>query len=882
MKQANLLSYSRINSALARSVTFRRIGPLHTVMGRPCDDFGDVIVLPDQKRIILACADGLGSAPQSRIGAQLAVSFALNHASGALQGVTLENSAAVLRSLAIKTRDYVREIAMAVRLTDAEKEVSELNSALRSQRYSSYSRRWLTSNDEDRIFQFFDRWNDYYLKFSTTFFLAVIEGAFCRVLYIGDGCVGVIPKEGEATTWLHDKDLPKLKSKHGASFTPTLWDTARVSPVMECASLTLVTDGFSRFFDVSEETATSTSLPGAKTGGDDEIDVSDFVCDDDGSPRSPTIWYPGRMGVGQEEWGTGSRRSLAKKPVEHDPILGGVKGAQSGGWLRSFLDGFSPESSPAETGSVEESVVHEADKGSAIQARSQVDADKVREQRNETAGAPSGKDTLATEPGNSEIQPEITPVVSSSGDSKADPVGGASAVVATGAVETIAPEVPAKRDVPPKVEAAPPVDIEPFRSLVDGTAILSKPGDLDQLITVPTRKGGDDETCVSGIVLPGMPASSDISGYGIEETSNLRVLYGFNSAGASSEFVKAVTIQPDALADQLVASILVSLRNASYEKAQKVGSLALQLLCDAIVRSKGKGYETALLEVFRQLVTTKNDDGTLASIALIVHDSEVANYWCTGRFVVFTDNFVEIEPGKNITFGKFAGPFVIMPNRLNQMTPSAIIGVYKDMTRGLATDAEVSSELISMVAQRSTEYSFLVSPKVPDKEKRMAKERMKTALSQVPEVRPLRPVGNMGNRKPDFIRSSDITGNPMTGSSKPDDLVGPKVGSATKDGIGSKSLAHPSTNPEMPDETVRKFDPPVGSKVPDEVIEWEDVLDNRRKSASKSPHVGTAQLPNSVSTEAESVGDEKNEEESETKGNPVSRLLKRLFGGRGS
>jgi hypothetical protein len=901
MKQANLLSYSRINSPLARAVTFRRVGPLHMVLGRPCDDFGDAIVLPEQKRIILACADGLGSAPQSRIGSQLSVAFALNQAAALLQAVKLQDSEPVLQNVANRTREYVRQVAMAVQARDAGKEINGLNSSLSSQRYRSYGRRWLTSTEESQILQFFDRWKDYHLDFSTTFFMAVIEESFARVVFSGDGSVGVIRRAGEATVWLQDKDLKKLKSIQGGSFTPTLWDSVKVSPVLECAGLTLATDGFSRFFNLGEESAVTPDLPGTESDGEDEIDVSDFICDDDGSDRSRNGWMNRRGGMYQEPSRAGLSQPIAKDRQKHNQTPAEVQEAQGGSWLKSLFNGFNQDSQlPGNASGVESS----PSMPEVQSSNQQIDGNAVGQPGGDVniSGvlpfAPSEIDPHAAEqtrPGdNAKVDPTTqskgVPLNYGHGDRVPDSVGdsvtadarnvaisdapniieGASGIRTEPTDRSVLPKIVRKEDVKPNREPVPQVDVEPYRSLVDGTGIISNAGEVDGLIGVPTPKRGDDETCVTGAILAGSGFSSNISGYGIEETSNLRVMYGFKSTAGCGVYVKAVTVQPDVSSDQLVASIIVSLEDTPYEKAQKVGRLALQLLCDAIIRSPQK-YETALLDVFRQVVTTRNADGRAVNVALIVHDSVHANYWCTGRFVAVTDTFVRIEPGQYISFGKFKVPFLIMPEGTSRRFTSRIHTAFNAFTGDLAAEAEVSRRLISEIAHTSSDLSFVVGPKVPAKEKELAKARVEDGLSEVRNKPVNLPLEKTSLVKPDSIGHSAIGGE-----------IRPSVGGLSMDvpnGVtttGDVRLDSPDLlTGERSNKVERKPDPSGGSTGLNETNNWGAV--RRGEQNPKS----------TVSTDAQSSvpSPGKGERMSAVTGTSapregqVKRFLRRLFGG---
>jgi hypothetical protein len=524
------------------------------------------------------------------------------------------------------------------------------------------------------------------------------------VCFSGDGRIGIIQNPGEPTMWLHDVDLPELKSKNGGSFTPTLWDQVKISEVLQCSALTLVTDGFARFFDVNASTESASALPGTKSEEDDSIDVSDFYCDDDGSDRSQRgLLYPPGARIGWEN--RKLRLSLQDSEVS-DPLTGGGQKAQGRGWWF--------KSSPVASKSDESDLRN----GETLNVTG---VDSL-----EPPIEPGSQVPLADDLDGS-VSVEV-PVV--------DPLTVVSSSTPE-VVESTAPPMPAdavsvpprstsvRKSTPAKVPPQPVEDLEPFRHLIDGTAITTNPGDLDRLVTVPNRKAGDDETCVSAVVLPesdfvGEPDSiSNVFGYGIEETSNLRVMYGFKSTSKVGGFVKSVTIQPDVTSEQLVLSVIVSLEGALYEKAQKVGALAIQLLCDAIVRTRGSGYENALLDVFRQIVTTRNIDGRFINVALIVQDSKHAHYWCTGKFFALSadDDLMRIEPGIHVTFGKLQVPFILMPNN-NEGDEAPVVSDWYAYFTSLtaASEAQVSRELIKTVGICSKDSTFLVSPKVPDKE----------------------------------------------------------------------------------------------------------------------------------------------------------------------
>jgi hypothetical protein len=78
---------------------------------------------------------------------------------------------------------------------------------------------------------------------------------------------------------------------------------------------------------------------------------------------------------------------------------------------------------------------------------------------------------------------------------------------------------------------------------------------------------------------------------------------------------------------------------------------------------------------------------------------------------------MRIEPGIHVTFGKLQVPFIVMPNN-NEGDEAPVVSDWYAYFTGLtaASEAQVSRELIETVGSRSKDSTFLVSPKVPDKE----------------------------------------------------------------------------------------------------------------------------------------------------------------------
>ncbi len=861
MNQLDLVSYSRTNSALARSVAFRRVGPMHKAMCRPCDDFGDVLMLPDQGRIILACADGLGSASNSRIGSQLAVTFALNQTADAMQGVKLTESEVVLRTVANRTREYVRQIAGAVQSAEAGNEIGRLSSALYAQRYGSYARRWLSPNDQAQIFQFLDRWNDHYLSFSTTFFLAIIEESYARVCFVGDGSVGIIRKVGQPTIWMHDRELPGLKLKNGNSFTQTIWDAIKISDVLECAALTLVTDGYARFFNVGVAAQSTPDLPGTHSGGEDEIDVSEFICDDDGSDRSRQNWYLGRGIDYQSGWKKPDSLYSPTYSQMQDPLPGELPGEQGGGWLKSLFGGVSRDPHGVEPSSSKVPASSEP----SVQIGKEVPPAAGPEMSDGEGSDTdvSGKVPVETNSANPGVvrddatsvdtarTKEVVPVVQCPGAVSGDTpvVGKKTETRLPVRTESNPPSQEAvRKNTPAKVKTLPVEEIEPFRHLVDGTAIIGNPATLNQLMTIPTRKSGDDETCISGAIIPNGGLLSDVCGHGMEETSNLRVMYGFQSTATTGTFVKAVAIQPEVALDQLVVAAIVSLENASYERAQRVGSLALQLLCEAIVRSRGKGCESALLDVFRQVVTTRNQDGLFANIALVVHDSKEAHYWCTGRFIALADSVVRIAPDNDITFGKFKVPFLLSPIGNEPDILSAATRLHARLTSSeVAGAAQVSPELVSMVANDSASVTFLASLKVADKELQLAKRRTETGVPSGSRTSAKAPAWNGAD-------GSSAGSKQVKPENKQSGGVLPVVDRVPT--VVPRPTTNDVTGPS--NQNSAKVNPPVGQKVSEDGVDRENIPKSRRKVVSEGPTAIRRERPESTHTERGPVDGENN------------------------
>lgn len=303
----------------------------------------------------------------------------------------------------------------------------------------------------------------------------------------------------------------------------------------------------------------------------------------------------------------------------------------------------------------------------------------------------------------------------------------------------------------------------------------------------------------------------------------------------------------------------MSLENAPYEKAQKVGSLALQLLCDAIVRAKGKGYETPLLDVFRQVVTTRNKDGQQVSIALVIQDSEEANYWCTGSFIALSDGVSRIDPGENITFGELRVPFLMIP-ATRKLNMSGINKVFSELTTGIAINGDVSSELVANLGRYSADFSFLISPQVPKKEQQILEARLGALSPVVPKVIPQPAVERTGYRKPDFNRSSDLGSKVRPEATVPVDVT--KPGIVILPEVDKASAIPKSSKSSAVD--ARRFDPPVGSTVAG-ADEWEDV-------ASRKPGIKSNEEGSEKKAGEDNSGN--------PKGNPVSRFLRSIFGGR--